>query len=138
VSFYLHAFCLDETKAIEGHEEILSGPYDGVAITWEYLRGFKDDETTDHEFVYAENTGFWYPVALVEYNPPGYSKHASRSMRPDAGLGRFSDVVVTAELPRGVTPIPCVSRVIPYADLADFEGIWEGEIETVLAGVGDE
>ena len=134
MSFYLHAFCLDETKAIEGHEEIFSGPYDGVAITWGFLRGFKDDETTDHEFVYAENTGFWYPVALVAYLPDG----RGYSMRPDARFGRFSDVVITTELPKGITPIPCVSRKVPLDQAPDFEGSWEDEIATVSAGVGDQ
>lgn len=90
--FYLHAFCLDEGKAKEGHEDMVVGPFEWFQITWDWVRaGDENGNDEDHQFVLDEN-GYWYPLVHVTNEDTTW-----RSMQPDYERGRFSDIVIVPE-----------------------------------------
>jgi hypothetical protein len=112
---FIHAFCLDEAKAVHADGvpiEMWVGPFDGVGITWDFLRGFKDDDSTDHEFLRDED-GFWYPVTLAKSSPNG------GSMQPDPRRGRFSDLAIEPldQLPKDILLRPSAAEEIRHDDV---------------------
>jgi hypothetical protein len=127
MSYYLHAFCLDEDKAKPGHEEIVAGPFDWIGITWDYFRaGRHDDSGEDHQFI-RHDSGFWYPLVRV---PIG---RMSESMQPDPTRGRYTDIYVTNEdqaveilrhLPAGSNYGDVARPALPGEDLT---GAWVTE-----------
>jgi len=107
VSYYLHAFCLDEGKAQPGHEELVVGPFEWVNITWDFLRAGNDDgDADDHQF-YRDTSGFWYPVANV-----GTEGEIWRSMQPDYENGRFSDIAILRKPPTDLRVRPNAARTV--------------------------
>lgn len=85
--YWLHAFCLDEEKYLDGDTEQFLGPFEWIGITWEYVRARSSDGDggpPDHQFMYDMNTGYWHPT------------HGS--MTPDY-TRRYSDIGTTLKGP---------------------------------------